>query len=168
MAARPAGDRDGRRRLPRAGLLALAVAAALTATTVATVTAWGRAAPTGRPAVESQSLTVATADGAVFGRTTGAVDQWLGIPYAAPPAGKLRWAPPRPVTPWRGMRSALSYGNRCPQLADSNGPLADTMNCLNINVYAPSVIPAGGKLPVLFMIFGGRLVNGAGDQYDGL
>ncbi len=167
MAARPAGDRDGRRRPPRAGLLALAVAAALTATTVAAVTAWGRTAATGLPAVESRSLTVTAADGAVFGRTTGAVDQWLGIPYAAPPAGKLRWAPPRPATPWRGVRSALSYGNRCPQLADTNGPLTATMNCLNINVYAPSVIPAGGRLPVLFMIFGGRLVNGAGDQYDG-
>ena len=70
MAARPAGDRDGRRRPPRAGLLALAVAAALTATTVAAVTAWGRTAATGLPAVESQSLTVTTADGSVFGRTT--------------------------------------------------------------------------------------------------
>jgi carboxylesterase type B len=158
---RPAGGH----RLARAGLLAGGLAVAVSATMVAAVTAQGRAP--GLPAVQAQSLTVSTADGAVFGRTTGPVDQWLGIPYAAPPTGKLRWEPPQPVTPWPGTRGALAYGNRCPQLADTNGPATGTMNCLNINVYAPAVIPAGQKLPVLFMIFGGRLVNGAADQYDG-
>ena len=50
----------------------------------------GGAATGSRPAARAQSLTVTMADGGVFGRTTGAVDQWLGIPYAAAPTGRLR------------------------------------------------------------------------------
>jgi para-nitrobenzyl esterase len=119
------------------------------------------------PAVRPRSLTVATNAGEVFGRTTGLVDQFLGMPYAAPPVGRLRWKPPQPVRPWAGIRSALSYGSRCAQLPSTNGPRFDTENCLTINVYAPAVIPAGGRLPVLFMINGGDLENGAGDQHDG-
>ncbi len=95
------------------------------------------------------------------------MDQFLGIPYAAPPVGALRWEPPQPVTPWTGVRSALSYGSRCAQLASTNGPRFDTEDCLTLNVYAPAVIPAGQRLPVLFIINGGDLENGAGDQHDG-
>jgi para-nitrobenzyl esterase len=95
------------------------------------------------------------------------VDQFLGIPYAAPPVGRLRWQPPRPVRPWGGIRPALSYGSRCSQLASTNGPRVDAENCLTLNVYAPAVVPAGARLPVLFMINGGDLLNGAGDQHDG-
>ena len=119
------------------------------------------------PAVRPQSLTVATNAGQVFGRTTGLVDEFLGMPYAAPPVGRLRWQPPQPVRPWAGIRSALSYGNRCAQLPSTNGPRSDALDCLTVNVYEPAVIPAGGKLPVLFMINGGDLENGAGDQHDG-
>jgi carboxylesterase type B len=121
----------------------------------------------GTPAVQSRSLTVTTDAGQVFGRTTGPVDQFLGMPYAAPPVGARRWEPPQPVTPWTGIRSALSYGSRCTQLPSTNGPRFDSENCLTVNVYAPAVIPAGEKLPVLFIINGGDLVNGAGDQHDG-
>jgi carboxylesterase type B len=119
------------------------------------------------PAVRPQSLTVATNAGKVLGRTTGLVDQFLGIPYAAPPVGRLRWQPPQPVRPWAGIRSALSYGTRCAQLPSTNGPRFDTENCLTVNVYGPAVIPAGARLPVLFIINGGDLENGAGDQHDG-
>src|SRR5260370_11010555 len=106
-AGRPAGGH----RLARAGLLAGGLAVAVSATMVAAVTAQGRAP--GLPAVQAQSLTVTTADGAVFGRTTGPVDQWLRIPYAAPPTRQLRWEPPPPVAPWPGPRSAPAYRNPC-------------------------------------------------------
>ncbi|MGH3170721.1 MAG: carboxylesterase/lipase family protein, partial [Trebonia sp.] len=66
-----------------------------------------------------------------------------------------------------GVRSALSYGGRCAQLANGNGPRIDNEDCLYLNIYAPSEIPAGKKLPVLFMIHGGGLTTGAGDQQDG-
>src|SRR5262245_120421 len=42
---------------------------------------------------------------------------WLGIPYAAPPVGPLRWRAPAEVKPWAGTREALGFGARCPQLA---------------------------------------------------
>ncbi len=71
------------------------------------------------------------------------------------------------MTPWAGVRSALSYGSRCAQLPSTNGPRFDAEDCLTVNVYAPAVIPAREKLPVLFMINGGDLLNGAGDQHDG-
>ncbi len=144
---------------------ALGVALALSATSLA-------AAGSGQPAHpvqpgKSQSLLVTTGKGQIQGRTTGFVDQWLGIPYARPPVGALRWAPPKAMTPWTGVRPALSYGGRCAQLTSGNGPRIDNEDCLYLNVYAPSVFPTGEKLPVLFMIHGGGLTSGAGDQHDG-
>src|SRR5439155_10747671 len=52
--------------------------------------------------------------GVIRGSRSGGVDSFLGIPYAQPPVGDLRWRPPQPVQPWRGVRDALAYGNRCP------------------------------------------------------
>jgi carboxylesterase type B len=116
---------------------------------------------------QPQSLLVTTDKGQLEGRTTGLVDQFLGIPYAQPPVGALRWAAPTPVTAWTGVRSALAYGNRCAQLANGNGPRVDAEDCLYLNVFTPVDVPASGKLPVLFMIHGGGLTTGAGDQQDG-
>ena len=165
-----AARRDGHwiwRQLPMGAALAVAgLAVAVSATTVLALAPGSLSASRAQPA-HPRSLTVTTDAGTVMGRTTGTVDQFLGMPYAAPPVGALRWEPPQPPAPWQGIRSALSYGNRCPQLADTNGPRIDTEDCLYVNVYAPALIPAGEKLPVLFMIHGGRLVNGAGDQHDG-
>ena len=122
------------------------------------------------------SLIVSTEDGELRGKNAEGIDQFLGVPYAAPPVGMLRWQAPEPARPWRGIRDAMSYGNRCPQLASSNGPQEETENCLYLNVFtpadhasgsAPSAGGRGGALPVLFMIHGGGLANGAGDQFDG-
>jgi para-nitrobenzyl esterase len=118
---------------------------------------------------------VSTDKGKIQGKSAEGVGQFLGIPYAAPPVGALRWAAPQPVAPWRGIRSAQSYGNRCPQLASGNGPRSDTEDCLYLNVFSPPGAPAAqgggragaGRLPVLVMIHGGGLVNGSGDQHDG-
>jgi carboxylesterase type B len=134
---------------------------------VAGTTLGSIAASSPGPATHPQSLVVSTGAGQIEGRTTGTVDQFLGVPYAAPPTGALRWQPPQPVTPWTGVRSALSYGGRCAQLTNGNGPRIDNEDCLYLNVYAPAVIPSGKKLPVMFMIHGGGLTTGAGDQQDG-
>ena len=123
----------------------------------------------------SGGLIVRTTDGKLRGRHAEGVDQFLGVPYAAPPVGALRWQAPQPAQPWTGVRDATSYGNRCPQLASGNGPREDTEDCLFLNVFAPAGGPgraaahggAGRGLPVLFMIHGGGLANGAGDQHDG-
>jgi carboxylesterase type B len=121
-------------------------------------------------------LIVSTEDGKLRGKHAEGIDQFLGVPYATPPVGMLRWQPPEPARPWRSIRDAMSYGHRCPQLASSNGPREDTENCLYLNVFTPAAHPRGsqpsatgrgGGLPVLFMIHGGGLANGAGDQFDG-
>ncbi len=120
-------------------------------------------------------MIVSTEDGKLQGKHTEGVDQFLGVPYAAPPVGALRWQAPQPVQPWTGVRDATSYGNRCAQLPSGNGPREDTEDCLFLNVFAPAGHPdsaaahgrAGRGLPVLFMIHGGGLANGAGDQHDG-
>ena len=122
----------------------------------------------------SGGLIVSTEDGKLQGKHDEGVDQFLGVRYAAPPVGALRWQAPQPVQPWTGVRNATSYGNRCAQLPSGNGPREDTEDCLFLNVFAPAGHPghaaqdgARRGLPVLFMIHGGGLANGAGDQHDG-
>jgi carboxylesterase type B len=120
----------------------------------------------------SRGLIVPTDRGWVEGKLAEGTDQWLGIPYAAPPVGALRWAAPRPAPRWHGIRQATAYGGRCAQLASGNGPRVDNEDCLYLNVFAPPG-PASGAdrrdhgLPVLVMIHGGGLTTGAGDQHDG-
>ena len=115
-------------------------------------------------------LIVRTDKGLIEGKSAEGTDQWLGVPYAAPPVGALRWAAPQPAQPWPGIRPATSYGGRCAQLASGNGPRVDNENCLYLNVYTPpggNGQDRGGGLPVLVMIHGGGLTTGAGDQHDG-
>ena len=153
--------RLGRRLLATAGLAALVPLAA-----AAPAAAQGRL-PAGQPG--GGSLVVRTADGLLQGKSAEGTSQFLGIPYAAPPVGPLRWQAPQPARRWAGIRQATSYGNRCPQLASGNGPRSDSEDCLYLNVFAPPGARSGphGKLPVLVMIHGGGLVNGSGDQHDG-
>ena len=58
---------------------------------------------------------VVTKDGPVKGTTSPEINAFLGIPYAAPPVGPLRWTPPQPHGRWRGVRDATQVGNQCPQ-----------------------------------------------------
>jgi len=144
-----------------AGLL---LAAATLAASAATAT--GASAAQAGPAHRGQPPIARTAQGLVEGKTAEGTDQFLGIPYAAPPVGALRWAAPGPAPRWPGVRPATSYGGRCAQLASGNGPRVDNEDCLYLNVYTPPGRDDRG-LPVLFMIHGGGLTTGAGDQHDG-
>lgn len=114
----------------------------------------------GNPA--PHSLTVRTDAGSVQGKTTGAVDSFLGVPYAASPVGNLRWQPPQPAAKWTGVRPATDYGPACPQSSRSTV----TEDCLYLNVYRPAR-PSGERLPVLFWIHGGGFSSGSGDEFDG-
>ena len=58
---------------------------------------------------------VRTAQGLVLGVSNGRVDQFLGIPYAAPPLDDLRWKPPVEAPKWPGVRDAIEHGNECTQ-----------------------------------------------------
>jgi carboxylesterase type B len=143
-----------------AGVTAAAPPVAASTVAASTVSATTGAADGGR------GLIVRTDKGLVEGVSAEGTDQFLGVPYAAPPTGALRWAAPRPAKPWPGIRQATSYGGRCAQLASGNGPRVDNENCLYLNVFTPP--GRGGRgLPVLVMIHGGGLTSGAGDQHDG-
>src|SRR6267142_6974412 len=84
----------------------------------------GSAAGAGDP------LTIDTDRGPVHGARVGGVRQFLGIPYAAPPVGSLRWRPPEPPAPWTAPLGATNGGARCPQvLPGLNGRLGDE-SCL--------------------------------------
>jgi para-nitrobenzyl esterase len=109
---------------------------------------------------------VATTEGPVEGFARSGVTQFLGIPYAAPPVGALRWMPPQPVTKWSAPRQARAFGPTCAQIT-TLGPFAGPPNsnedCLYLNVFAPA---AARKLPVLVWIHGGGYVDGESNDYD--
>jgi para-nitrobenzyl esterase len=127
-------------------------------------------------AVAAASPSIATADthpvirtegGLVRGFEAERVDKFLGLPYAAPPIGARRWAPPARAEGWTGVRDATRYSSRCAQLASGNGARSEREDCLFLNVYRPAEIGSKARLPVLFWIHGGGLRVGAGDQHDG-
>ena len=85
---------------------------------------------------------------------------FLGIPYAAPPVGALRWNAPRPVAAWGGTRKAVAYGPSCPQLPAHWLPDAPwNEDCLFLNVFTTDLAP-GAKRPVILWLHGGSNRNG--------
>ena len=110
------------------------------------------------------------AQGALLGIREHGVNAFRGIPFAAPPIGKLRWQPPAPVQPWSGLRRATHFGPICPQ--NVRGPFAPALpqseSCLTLNVWTTHLHPA--KLqPVMVWIYGGGFVEGGSalPYYDG-
>ena len=104
-------------RRPRRAAL-LAVSAVSVAATVLTVGIGGAVAS---PASCGANPIVRIDDGLVRGTTAGTADEFLGIPYAAPPTGNLRWRPPAPPTSWEGVRDATQFGPSCPQPTEIPG-----------------------------------------------
>src|SRR3954470_19255550 len=64
---------------------------------------------------------IAIGDGAVQGEIVGATRRFLGIPFAAPPVGALRWRPPQPPAPWSGTLQTTQFGSACPQRPSTLG-----------------------------------------------
>lgn len=110
------------------------------------------------------SITVMTDKGPVTGGSSSTMNTFLGIPYAAPPVGPLRWKAPQPKAPWPKLR-ATKFANHCPQLPGSYGLASTTEDCLYLNVYAPNTAgPA--KHPVMIYIHGGSNKVGESDALD--
>jgi len=116
---------------------------------------------------------VRTESGQVFGTSSDGIRAYLGIPYAAPPTGDLRWRPPVPAQPWQGTRPATAFGPACPQLVAPDTGVMElpgnmSEDCLYLNVWTPA---RGGneKLPVMVFIHGGSFLQGAGSMplYNG-
>jgi para-nitrobenzyl esterase len=103
-----------------------------------------------------------TQNGPVQGLTVGSEAQFLGIPFAAPPVGTLRWQSPQPPANWQGTLPATAFGAECPQL----GQTSASEDCLTLNVFAPASAAPGSKLPVLVWIYGGSFSAGASGMYD--
>ena len=92
--------------------------------------------------------------GAVRGINDGTVNEWLGVPYAAPPVGATRWRPPQPVIPWSGIRPADRFAPDCIQLVTLK-TTEGSENCLYLNVFAPAGTARRSKLPVMVHLHGG-------------
>jgi para-nitrobenzyl esterase len=106
---------------------------------------------------------VKTASGVVEGKSDGPVNIFLGIPYAAPPVGDLRWKPPVPAAKWSGVLKATDFSSHCMQgkvygdmkFRDPGG----SEDCLTLNVWVPAKT-SGAKLPVMVWIYGGGFEAG--------
>ncbi len=112
---------------------------------------------------------VTTTDGAVRGVVTDGVAAYLGIPYAKPPVGPLRWRAPEAPGSWKGVRDASHFGANCyqgpgiafgPYTAEFmiSGPVSES--CLFLNVWTPE--RRSGELPVYVFIHGGGFNSGSG------
>jgi para-nitrobenzyl esterase len=114
---------------------------------------------------------VQTENGTVAGLQTETMNEFLGIPYAAPPIGTLRWQPPQPPANWSVTLEATQFANHCPQVANPFGTASTTEDCLYLNVYTPPT-SKGRKsitlknLPVMVWVYGGSFVYGQSDWYD--
>src|SRR6266566_238519 len=93
---------------PRRSIRRLAAAAGLALGLTGMAT--GNAVAAGHSQTGLAPLVVQTDKGAVQGFFTADAREFLGIPYAAPPAGALRWRPPQPAAPWTGIRDATTFG----------------------------------------------------------
>jgi para-nitrobenzyl esterase len=145
-----------------------ALAAASLALVLSGVAA-GSAAAASHAAGGSLPLVVRTDHGLVRGFDKNGAREFLGIPYAAPPAGANQWRPPQPFAPWRGIRPALKPGHDCAQTGSiaTGVPATSTFeNCLFLNVYTPPRA-ASRPLPVMVWVHGGGFTGGAGSIYDG-
>ena len=119
-----------------------------------------------RAASPSPPPTAATTSGPVRGLIANGMREFLGIPYAAPPVGKLRWRPPQAHARWKKPLNATAFGSSCPQVAGFFGQESTNENCLFLNVFAPSTAKPSAKLPVMFWIHGGALISGEGSDYN--
>ncbi|MDD5190152.1 MAG: carboxylesterase family protein [Dehalococcoidales bacterium] len=113
---------------------------------------------------------VLTSTGKIRGYEQAGTFIHKGIPYAEPPVGKNRFAPPQPVKPWSGILEAKEYGPIAVQapspkeFSKLNLPI-DEAHCLTLNIWTPG--NDNKKRPVMFWIHGGSLAIGSGAEYDG-
>lgn len=113
-----------------------------------------------------ETPTVSIADGSVTGTVEGGVLRFLGIPYAAPPVGNLRWQPPALPANF-GHLDATTFARSAAQitgLGAYSGPASTNEDCLYLNVFTTST--KGDAKPVLVWFHGGGNVGGTSGDYN--
>lgn len=132
----------------------------------------------GSPESPEVGLEMAVTGGLIRGvveeESENGVKQYHGIPYAAPPVGDLRWAPPAPVIPWEGVRDASEPGPICIQRAGAGLAFYEpprpkpeqSEDCLTLNVWTKATRSDEGR-PVMVWIHGGGLTGGWGARSAG-
>jgi para-nitrobenzyl esterase len=107
--------------------------------------------------------------GDLQGISVAGIAEFLGIPYADPPVGELRWRPPQPKPRWAQTLQATKFANTCPQ--PQRGVFAapsKTEDCLYLNVFSPATASeASARLPVMVWFHGGGLFSGESNDYNG-
>eukprot|EP00931_Biecheleriopsis_adriatica_P087915 TRINITY_DN62316_c0_g1_i1.p1 TRINITY_DN62316_c0_g1~~TRINITY_DN62316_c0_g1_i1.p1 ORF type:complete len:607 (-),score=96.24 TRINITY_DN62316_c0_g1_i1:345-2165(-) len=114
-------------------------------------------------------LIVETSQGTICGANLHGGVAFLGVPFAEPPVGQLRWAAPTKRKPWEGILPCTRFGPSCPQRTPPLGCAAPARepgklppgldeDCLYLNVYTPSL---EGKRPTLVWFHGGNLTGGS-------
>jgi para-nitrobenzyl esterase len=122
---------------------------------------------------EDTPAVVETTSGKIEGIFRRGLYAFRGVPYAAPPVGRLRWLPPEPPKPWSGVRSALRLATIAPQnpmgsqFLDSPEAEPQDEDCLYLNVWTPGL--DDGRRPVMVWIHGGGFTAGSGSSlaYNG-
>ena len=141
----------------------------------------GSAAAAQQPTLANATPVVETEGGSVQGLEQGGIDAFLGVRYAAPPLGELRFQPPAKPEAWEGVADATGYGAPCMQLYSASGPnesemtrriqaifptsteaKMDNEDCLFLNVWTPAA-DDGGKRPVMVWFHGGGYAYGSGN-----
>ncbi|XP_022374377.1 liver carboxylesterase 1 [Enhydra lutris kenyoni] len=152
---------------------------ALVLTSLATSIAWGGHL--------SSPPVVDTVQGKVLGKYVSVegfaqpVAVFLGVPFARPPLGSLRFAPPQPAEPWNFVKNTTAYPPMCSQDAMQGQVLSELFtnrkenialkfseDCLYLNIYTPADLTKKSRLPVMVWIHGGCLLVGGASTYDGL
>ncbi|MFD9635666.1 carboxylesterase family protein [Streptomyces violascens] len=112
---------------------------------------------------------VTTGHGRLAGQPHDDAEEFLGIPYAAPPVGNRRFRPPESPAHWSGTRDAVHQAPACTQFSPFGlrDPQDTSEDCLYLDVYRPRTTRPGDRLPVLFWMHGGAYSQGTGTQFGG-